>query len=193
MPSAPPSSRVVSFTAEPTPAFDSGTALMISPVAGAAVMPMPAPSTAKATASTRYGVSGVSEAQDDEAAGDDDEPGRHHRAGAEAGGEHRAAGRHGDEHDRERQQREARFQRRVAAARTAGTACVRKKKPNITKKATVTTPLPTLNRRSRKKRERQHRVLAAALPADERRERRRPRRRPRRPPASSSSRSLRPG
>ena len=37
------------------------------------------------------------------------------RAGAEAGGEHRAAGRHGDEHDRQRQQREAGLERRVAA------------------------------------------------------------------------------
>ncbi len=44
MPSAPPSSRVVSFTAEPTPAFDSGTDVMISLVAGAAVMLIPAPS-----------------------------------------------------------------------------------------------------------------------------------------------------
>ena len=57
MPSAPPSSRVVSFTAEPTPAFDNGTDDMISLVAGAAVMPMPAPRMAKATAMTTYGVS----------------------------------------------------------------------------------------------------------------------------------------
>ena len=111
MPSAPPSSRVVSFMAEPTPAFESGTALMISPVAGAAVMPMPAPSTAKATASAKYDVLGVSEAQDDEAAGDDHEAGCHHACGAEAGGEHRASGRHGDEGDRKRQQREAGLQR----------------------------------------------------------------------------------
>ena len=61
MPRAPPSSRVVSFTADPTPAFDRGTDDMISPVAGAAVMPMPAPSTANAAATTRYGVSVVSE------------------------------------------------------------------------------------------------------------------------------------
>ena len=60
MPSAPPSSRVVSLTAEPTPALSSGTVLMISLVAGAAVMLMPAPSTANAAAITTYGVSGVS-------------------------------------------------------------------------------------------------------------------------------------
>ena len=53
IPSAPPSSRVVSFTADPTPAFDIGTALISSPVAGAAVMPMPAPSTANAAATRR--------------------------------------------------------------------------------------------------------------------------------------------
>ena len=57
IPSAPPSSRVVSFTADPMPAFDSGTALMISPVAGAAVTLIPAPSTAKIAASVKYAVS----------------------------------------------------------------------------------------------------------------------------------------
>ena len=56
MPSAPPSSRVVSFTAEPTPAFESGTALMISPVAGAAVMPMPAPEDGEGDREHGYGV-----------------------------------------------------------------------------------------------------------------------------------------
>ena len=69
---------VVSFTAEPTPAFESGTALMISPVAGAAVRLMPAPSTANAAASTTYGVPGVSRLSDDEAACDDRESGCHH-------------------------------------------------------------------------------------------------------------------
>ena len=53
MPSAPPSSRVVSFTADPTPAFVSGTALMISLVAGAAVRLMPVPRAAKVSAITR--------------------------------------------------------------------------------------------------------------------------------------------
>ena len=43
MPRAPPSSLVVSLTAEPTPALAWGTALMMLPVAGALVMPMPAP------------------------------------------------------------------------------------------------------------------------------------------------------
>jgi len=58
MPSAPPSSRVVSFTADPTPAFESGTEVKIRPVAGAVVRAIPAPSTRNATAMTRYGVSG---------------------------------------------------------------------------------------------------------------------------------------
>ena len=43
--------RVISR--EPTPAFDSGTDDMISPVAGATVIPMPAPSTANATPTRR--------------------------------------------------------------------------------------------------------------------------------------------
>jgi hypothetical protein len=55
IPSAPPSSRVVSFTAEPTPALASGTALMMLPVAGAAVMLMPTASSPSATASATYG------------------------------------------------------------------------------------------------------------------------------------------
>ena len=41
MPSAPPSSRVVSLTAEPTPALLSGTDDMIAPVAGGIVSAMP--------------------------------------------------------------------------------------------------------------------------------------------------------
>ncbi len=40
-PSAPPTWRVVSFTAEPTPAFASGSEPMIDSVAGAIVSPMP--------------------------------------------------------------------------------------------------------------------------------------------------------
>ena len=44
-PSAPPSSRVVSFTAEPTPALCNGSDCMIAPVDGAVVMPMPSAST----------------------------------------------------------------------------------------------------------------------------------------------------
>ena len=56
MPSAPPSSRVVSLTAEPTPALARGTALMMPPVAGAAVTAMPAASSTIATTSTAYEV-----------------------------------------------------------------------------------------------------------------------------------------
>ena len=40
-PSAPPTWRVVSLTADPTPAFARGTELMIDSVAGAIVSPMP--------------------------------------------------------------------------------------------------------------------------------------------------------
>ena len=40
-PSAPPTWRVVSFTAEPTPAFARGSEPMIDSVAGAIVRPMP--------------------------------------------------------------------------------------------------------------------------------------------------------
>ena len=49
-PSAPPSSRVVSFTAEPTPALCSGSERMIAPVDGAVVMPMPSAWTTTASA-----------------------------------------------------------------------------------------------------------------------------------------------
>ena len=40
-PSVPPSSRVVSLTAEPTPAFSAGNDPMIASVAGAITMPSP--------------------------------------------------------------------------------------------------------------------------------------------------------
>jgi len=55
MPSAPPTSRVVSLTADPTPALFNGTADMIDPVAGATVMPIPMPSSTRAAAINRYG------------------------------------------------------------------------------------------------------------------------------------------
>ena len=42
-PSAPPTCRVVSFIAEPTPAFASGSEPMIDSVAGAIAVPMPRP------------------------------------------------------------------------------------------------------------------------------------------------------
>ena len=42
-PSAPPISRVVSFIAEPTPAFSGGSDPMIESVAGAIARPMPTP------------------------------------------------------------------------------------------------------------------------------------------------------
>ena len=42
-PSAPPISRVVSFIAEPTPAFSRGSDPMIESVAGAIARPMPTP------------------------------------------------------------------------------------------------------------------------------------------------------
>ena len=44
-PNAPPTCRVVSFTAEPTPAFARGSEPMIESVAGAITLPMPRPST----------------------------------------------------------------------------------------------------------------------------------------------------
>ena len=44
-PRVPPSSRVASLTAEPTPAFALGTTPMIASVAGALVRPMPVPRT----------------------------------------------------------------------------------------------------------------------------------------------------
>ena len=58
MPSAPPSSRDVSLTAEPTPARLSGTDDMIAPVAGAAVMPIDPPSTINPARISQYDESG---------------------------------------------------------------------------------------------------------------------------------------
>ena len=55
-PSAPPSSRVVSLTAEPTFARSGGSAPMIDSVAGAPARPMPAPMRTSATASRPYPV-----------------------------------------------------------------------------------------------------------------------------------------
>ena len=63
MPSAPPNSRVVSLTAEPTPALLSGTDDMIAPVAGAIVIAMPVASSTKPTRMNRYGVSGCDESE----------------------------------------------------------------------------------------------------------------------------------
>ena len=48
-PSAPPISRVVSFIAEPTPAFSGGTEPMIESVAGAIAKPMPTPTITSTT------------------------------------------------------------------------------------------------------------------------------------------------
>ena len=59
MPSAPPSSRVVSLTADPTPALLSGTDDMIVPVAGGIVSAMPPASITSATTMRPYGVSGA--------------------------------------------------------------------------------------------------------------------------------------
>ena len=60
MPRAAPSSRVVSLTAEPTPALSIGTADMMVPVAGAKTRPMPRPWRANAEPSSRYELSTVS-------------------------------------------------------------------------------------------------------------------------------------
>ncbi len=49
-PRAPPSSRVVSFTAEPTPALFGGSEPMIASVAGAITRAMPVASTTMANA-----------------------------------------------------------------------------------------------------------------------------------------------
>lgn len=55
-PSAPPSSRVVSLTAEPMLARSGGSALMIDAVAGAPASPMPAPMSSNAIARRPYPV-----------------------------------------------------------------------------------------------------------------------------------------
>ena len=51
-PSAPPISRVVSFTAEPTPAFSGGSDPMIESVAGAIAIAIPTPSSASTPATS---------------------------------------------------------------------------------------------------------------------------------------------
>ena len=52
-PRVPPSNRVASLTAEPTPALAFGTTPMIASVAGALVRPMPVPSTTICSAIVR--------------------------------------------------------------------------------------------------------------------------------------------
>ena len=55
-PRVPPSSRVVSLTAEPTPALSADNEPMIDSVAGAVVRPRPPPSISICVAISRYGV-----------------------------------------------------------------------------------------------------------------------------------------
>jgi hypothetical protein len=57
MPTAAPTSRVVSFTAEATPCFSSGTAAMIADVLGAVQNPMPALITSSGHIMSQYGES----------------------------------------------------------------------------------------------------------------------------------------
>ena len=58
-PRAPPISRVVSFMAEPMPAFSGGSDPMIDSVAGAMARPMPTPITTSTTATWPYELSTV--------------------------------------------------------------------------------------------------------------------------------------
>jgi hypothetical protein len=53
MPKAPPTSRAVSLTADPTPARPTGRAAITAPVAGAPTLPMPTPSTTRPAARTQ--------------------------------------------------------------------------------------------------------------------------------------------
>ncbi len=55
-PRVPPSSRVVSLTADPTPALSADSEPMIASVPGAVVRPRPAPSSTIWIAISRYGV-----------------------------------------------------------------------------------------------------------------------------------------
>src|SRR5690606_40389890 len=64
MPSAPPTSRVVSFTAEPTPALSSGSELMMAAVAGAIVLAIPEDMMTRDAAYWRYELSGPSSESD---------------------------------------------------------------------------------------------------------------------------------
>jgi hypothetical protein len=57
MPSAAPTSRVVSLTAEATPCFSSGTAVMIANVLGAVQNPIPVLITSSGHISPQYGES----------------------------------------------------------------------------------------------------------------------------------------
>lgn len=59
MPRLPPSSRVVSLTAEPTPALSVGIADRISAVDGAVVRASPQPHSTSAGATARYAASGT--------------------------------------------------------------------------------------------------------------------------------------
>ena len=84
-PSAPPTWRVVSFTAEPTPALPSGNEPMIDSVAGAIVSAMPlAISVWRQMMSGQYGLVDGQRGPRDEAAGDHEQTGADHELGADA-------------------------------------------------------------------------------------------------------------
>ena len=70
-PSAPPIWRVVSLTAEPTPAFSRGSEPMTDSVAGAITMPMPPDIRQNSTIATEYGVSALMNDSAISARGDD--------------------------------------------------------------------------------------------------------------------------
>ena len=82
-PSAPPTWRVVSLTAEPTPALARGSDPMTDSVAGAIVMPMPAAITTKNEMTTTYAVPGCDRREQAEADGDQTEAGEDDPLGAD--------------------------------------------------------------------------------------------------------------
>ncbi len=106
--------RTVSFMAEPTPAWASGSELMIDSVAGAMVAPMPKPSRTSAAASDEYPVAASDAGHEDHRGRDDRQAAGHHEAGAEALRELR--GQRSAEHQPERHGRHA--QARARAARS---------------------------------------------------------------------------
>ena len=153
-PSVPPSSRVVSLTAEPTPAFSCGSEPMIASVAGAVVSPSPtAMSTIAARRDPSTSVSAPTSSRPHERRSPSRSGRRRRPASCPTRSTSRGAtGRRSPARDRERQGAHAGARASSSRARTGSTGSTMKMKPNRAKNATATGRWPALNRGWRRRR-----------------------------------------
>ena len=113
-PSAPPTSRVVSLTAEPTPAFSGGNEPMIESVAGAIARPMPTPRMSSTSGDQSVARRRRHVREEPHRERDEHEAARDDELRADTRDEQRAQRRGDDERERNRQQPHTRRQRVVA-------------------------------------------------------------------------------